>query len=403
MIKISRKVAVVGIGSVPFRVRHPTKSYGKLGYEATKAALEDAKLTIKDMDSAVYGCYNDLFHRQFMYDIIIHDHIGMILKPGTRVTTGGATGGYAIRTAYAEVASGLVDICLCLGVEKSNDCWDPETKTRTPELVKGISYSADCTWVRPLGSYPAASYVLPVRAHIEEFGNPTELSMAKISVKNHGNAIGNPYAQSPKKITVDDVLNSRYIAHPFKKLDCCLYSEGSAAMILANEDKAKEICRNSGKDPVWITGVGAGNDSNFGGLREKLWSLTSNVYASKQCYKMAGIENPLKEIDLAELHDAFTGQEILSYEDCGFARHGEGHKLIDDEVVLEGGELPINLSGGLIGGGHAVGATGIYQGSEVVRQLRGEALRQVPDAEVGLLHSVGGPVTAYCAVMTFKR
>jgi len=401
--KITRKVAVVGIGSVPFRVRHPTKSYGKLGYDATKAALEDAKLAIKDMDTAVYGCYNDLFHRQFMYDIIIHDHIGMILKPGTRVTTGGATGGYAIRTAYAEVASGLADVCLCLGVEKSNDCWNPDTKTRTPELVKGISYSADCTWVRPLGSYPAASYVLPVRAHIEEFGNPTELSMAKVSVKNHGNAVGNPYAQSPSKITVDDVLKSRYIAHPFKKLDCCLYSEGSAAMILASEEKAKEICKNSGKEPIWITGVGAGNDSNFGGLREKLWSLTSNVYASKQCYKMAGIKDPLKEIDVAELHDAFTGQEILSYEDCGFAKHGEGHKLIDDDIVIEGGDFPINLSGGLIGGGHAVGATGIYQGSEVVRQLRGEALRQVPDAEVGLLHSVGGPVTAYCAVMTFKR
>ncbi|NVM54704.1 MAG: thiolase family protein [Candidatus Helarchaeota archaeon] len=400
---MSRRVAVVGIGSVPFRVRHPDKSFSKLGYDATKAVLEDANLSISDIDSAVYGCYNDLFHRQFMYDIIIHDHIGMILKPGTRVTTGGATGGYAIRTAYMEVASGLSDIVLCLGVEKSNDCWDPETEARTPELVKAISYSSDCTWVRPLGSYPAASYVLPVRAHIEKFGNPTEESMARVSVKNHGNAIGNNYAQSPMKITVEDVLKSRYISHPFKKLDCCLYSEGSAAMILASEEKAKKISKNSGKEPIWITGVGAGNDSNFGGLRENLWSLTSNVYASKQCYQMAGIIDPLKEIDVAELHDAFTGQEIISYEDCGFAKHGEGYKLIDEGVVLQGGEMPVNLSGGLIGTGHAVGATGIYQGSEVIRQLRGEALRQVPDAEVGFLHSVGGPVTAYCACITFGR
>ncbi|MHA1379778.1 MAG: thiolase family protein [Candidatus Helarchaeota archaeon] len=400
---MSRKVAIVGIGIYPFRVRHPKVSYYNMAYETTKRTLEDANLTIEQIDSAVYGVYNDFFERQFMPDIIIHDHIGMILKPGTRVTTGGATGGYAIRTAYMEVASGLSDIVLCLGVEKSNDCWDPETGQRTPELVKAISYSADCTWVRPLGSFPAASYVLPVRAHIEEFGNPSEESMARVSVKNHGNAIGNPNAQSPMKITIDDVLKSRYISEPFKKLDCCLYSEGAAAMILASEDKVKEICKNSDKEPVWITGIGAGNDSNFGGLRDPLWSLTSNVYASKQCYKMAGIKDPLKELDVAELHDAFTGQEILSYEDCGFAKHGEGYKLIDEGVVQEGGQLPVNLSGGLIGCGHAVGATGIFQGNEIVKQLRGESHRQVSNAEKGFLHSVGGPVTAYCACITLER
>lgn len=398
-----RRVAIVGIGAFPFRVRHPNYTYYRMAYEATKKVLEDANLTIQDIESAIYGIYNDFFERQFMPDIIVHDHIGMILKPGTRVTTGGATGGYAIRTAFMEVASGLSDVVLCLGVEKSNDCWDPVTESRTPELVKAISYSADCEFVRPLGSFPAASYVLPIRAHIEKFGNPSEESMARVSVKNHGNAIGNPFAQSPMKITIEDVLNSRCISEPFKKLDCCLYSEGAAAMILASEDKAKEICRNSGQEPIWITGVGAGNDSNFGGLRENLWSLTSNVYASKQCYRMAGITNPLKELDVAELHDAFTGQEIVSYEDCGFAIHGEGHKLIDDGIVEQGGELPVNLSGGLIGAGHAVGATGIYQGTEVVLQLRGEHRRQVPDAKKGFLHSVGGPVTAYCACIVMER
>lgn len=397
------RVAIVGISAFPFRVRHPSYTYFRMAYETTKRVLDDAQLSIKDIDAAIYGIYNDFFERQFMPDIIVHDQIGMILKPGTRVTTGGATGGYALRTAYMEVASGLSDVVLCLGVEKSNDCWDPITQERTPELVKSISYSADCEFVRPLGSFPAASYVLPVRSHIEKFGNPSEESMARVSVKNHGNAIGNPYAQSPMKLSIEDVLKSRYIAEPFKKYDCCLYSEGAAAMILASEEKAKEICKNNGKDPIWITGIGAGNDSNFGGLRENLWSLTSNVYASKQCYKMAGITNPLKELDVAELHDAFTGQEILSYEDCGFAKHGEGHKLIDDGIVEQGGELPVNLSGGLIGAGHAVGATGIYQGTEVVQQLRGTARRQVNDAKKGFLHSVGGPVTAYCVCIVMER
>ncbi|GAB4321627.1 MAG: thiolase family protein [Promethearchaeota archaeon] len=401
---MTKKVAIVGIGAYPFRTRHPHVSYYEMAFQTAKRALEDASrdganLGIGDVDSAVYGIYNDFFERQFMPDVIVHDHLGMALKPGTRVTTGGATGGYALRTAYAEVASGLADLVLCLGVEKSNDCWDPATKTRTPELVKAIAYSADMTWVFPLGSFPAASYVLPVRAHFEKFGNPTEESMALVSVKNHGNAIGNPYAQSPMKLTVEDVLKSRYISEPFKKLDCCLYSEGAAAMLLASEERAKEITDS----PVWITGIGAANDTSFGGLRPNLWSLTSNVRASRQCYRMAAIRDPLREFDVAELHDAFTGQEILSYEDCGFAGHGEGHRLIDDGVVAEGGELPVNLSGGLIGCGHAVGATGIYQGTEIVRQLRGEAVRQVDGAERGFLHSVGGPVTAYCVCVAMER
>jgi len=397
---MTRRVAVIGIGAYPFRARHPELTYNALAFETTHRALDDAGLMIKDVDSAVYGIYNDFFERQFMADCYVHDHIGMILKPGTRVTTGGATGGYAIRTAYAEVASGLSDIVLCLGVEKSGDCYDPETNERSPELVKAIAYSSDLTWVFPLGSYPAASYVLPVRAHIETFGNPTEESMARVSVKNHGNAIGNPYAQCPMQITVEDVLNSRYISEPFKKLDCCLYSEGAAAMILASEEKVREL---NVENPIWIAGIGAGNDSVDGGLREHLWSLTSNLRASQQCYTMAGIKDPLREIDVAELHDAFSGQEILSYEDCRFAEYGEGHTLIDDGIVCEGGQMPVNLSGGLIGTGHAVGATGIYQGTEIIRQLRGQAIRQVQGAKRGFLHSVGGPLTAYCVCVIFEN
>ena len=107
---MTKRVAVIGVGSYPFRARHPEMTYNALAFETTKRTLDDAGLTIKDVDSAIYGIYNDFFERQFMADIYVHDHIGMILKPGTRVTTGGATGGYAIRTAYAEVASGLSDI-----------------------------------------------------------------------------------------------------------------------------------------------------------------------------------------------------------------------------------------------------------------------------------------------------
>ena len=170
----------------PFRARWPDKTYFELAYEACHDALIDAGITIADIDSAVYGIYNDLFERQFMPDIYVNDYLGNIDKPGTRVTTGGATGGFTVRTAFAEVASGLADICLCLGVEKCNDCYDKQTGTTTPEVLKAIAYSADMTWEFPLGMLAACRLshllgflCLPVVERVERllnrFGLPTKL------------------------------------------------------------------------------------------------------------------------------------------------------------------------------------------------------------------------------------
>jgi acetyl-CoA acetyltransferase len=249
-------------------------------------------------------------------------------------------------------------------------------------------YSFDMTYEVPLGITAAASFVLPVVAHIERYKTPTEEQMAKVAVKNHRNAMKNPISQSPKELTVEDVLNSRMITYPFKFYDNCLYSEGSAALILASEEKAKKLCDN----PVFITGVGAATDTGLPGVRPDLTEFPSTRVAAELSYKMAGIKNPLKEIDLAELHDAFTGTEIMSYEDCGFCEPGEGGRLIDEGVTGPDGELPVNQSGGLIGCGHAVGATGIMQMNEIVLQLRGKAGgRQVKNAKRGLIQSIGGP------------
>ena len=309
-----RRVAIIGVGITPFKPRYIDKTYFELAYDATKLALEDAnkngaEITHKHLQSTVYGIYNELFERQFMPDIFINSYIGMNDKPGVRVATGGATGGYAVRTAYAEVASGLSDLSLCLGVEKCADCYDEQTGASTPEVLNSIAYSTDMTYEYPMGVNAASSYVSMVNAHFEEFGNPTEEQMALVSVKNHGNAMNNPKAQSPMKITVEDVLNSRIICYPFKLLDCCLYSEASAALILASEEKVKEL---KVENPIWITGVGAANTDCFIGNREDMGRLYSNIHAAKAAYKMAGLEyDKIKsQIDLAELHDAFSGQRM---------------------------------------------------------------------------------------------
>ena len=405
----NRRVAIIGVGITPFRSRYLDKTYFELAYDASKLALADCNkqgidITHKDLESTVYGIYNELFERQFMPDIFINSYIGMNDKPGTRIASGGATGGYTVRMAYSEVASGLSDLCLCLGVEKCNDCYDEQTGATTPEVLNAIAYSADMTYEYPMGMMAASSYVSMVNAHYEEFGNPTEEQMALVSVKNHGNAMLNPKDQSPMKLTFEDVLYSRIICYPFKMLDCCLYSEASACLILASEQKVKEL---KVENPIWMTGVGAANTDCFIGNRESIGRLYSNINAAKAAYKMAGLDyNKIKElIDVAELHDAFSGQEVISYEELGFVPFGEGGKWIESGGPMMDGELPCCPSGGLIGCGHAVGATGIMSTGEAALQLREEAGKHQVKIEKGraLAHSIGGPGAAYAAVIVMEN
>jgi len=399
--KPMRKVAIVGVGITNFRPRHSDKSEYELGFWAVKEALADARLKKDDIDSCVYGLYNDFFARQYQPDLFMHDYLGMVPKPVTSVRSGGATGGNSIRVGFIEVASGMADVCLVLGAEKCNDCFNYETGTTTPEVLKAISYTADQTFDFGTGRTAAGVFALNVVAHQTKFkGQPTEKQMAMVSVKNHFNATLNPIAQSPMKITVDDVMKSRMIATPFKMLDNCLYSEGAACVILAEENKAREIART----PIWITGVGMGTDWGLVGFRKKMYEFESSVRAADAAYRMAGIKNPRKEIDIAELHDAFTGTEILNYEDCRLCPPGKGGRLVEDGVVMLDGDLPVNASGGLIGCGHAVGATGIMQTIEIVKQLRGECgKRQVKNAKRGLVQSMGGTSNAWTVCLILER
>ena len=394
------RVAIVGMGTTKFRARWVEKTYFELAFEAAKMAIEDAGIEKDRIDCAVYGIYNDFFQRQYQPDAFVHDYLGLGLKPAVRVNTGGATGGSALRIGYAEVASGLYDICLVLGVEKCNDCFNYEMGINTPEVLRAILYTADMTYDNPAGRTAASGFALAVIAHREKYGNPTEEQMAKVSVKNHFNATKNPIAQSPQVLTVDEVLKSRKIVEPFKFYDNCLYTEGSSAVILASEKVARQIT----KKPVWITGVGASTDYVMPGNRPNIYTFESSRVAAKKAYQMAGIRNPLKDLDLAELHDAFTGTEIMAYEDCFFCEEGQGGPLIDHGVVMPDGELPVNLSGGLIGCGHAVGATGIMQTYEVALHLRGEAgERQMKNARRGLVQSIGGTLCTWTVCLVLER
>jgi acetyl-CoA acetyltransferase len=402
-----RKVAIIGGAHTPMKARHVDKTYYELAFDAVKDALAHGGVSREDVQSCVYGIYNDLFERQFMPDFFVHDYLGMGLKPGVRVTTGGATGGSAVMAGFCQVASGLYDIVLVVGCEKASDCFNYETGTSAPELLQVLRYAADMTFESPTGRTAATVFALPLIAHQERFGGePTEEQMAKVSVKNHMNAKLNTHAHSPRDLTVEDVMNSRMICYPFKFFDNCLYSEGAAALVLASEEAARELT----DAPVWISGVGASLDYASMGNRyiddpkDGIAEFRSSIVAAKAAYDMAGIKDPRKDIDFAELHDAFTGTEILAYEDCGFCEKGMGGRMVDEGAVMMDGDLPVNASGGLIGMGHPVGATGIMQTVEAFLQCRGEAGdRQLENFRRGLVQSIGAVGCAWTVVLILER
>lgn len=211
------RVAVVGIGNTPFRARHINKTFPRLAYEAVREAFVDAGATRDDVESAVYSIYNDFFEHCAMSDHHIHYLLGLARKPAVRVTNGGATGGYAVRAAYAEVASGLHDVVLVIGVEKVADV------ANVFEMVKAITFGGDPFFETHYAGSPAGSYAASLLWHMEHYGT-TEEDMARVVVKNKGNARNNPDAQSPLELTVEDVLASPTVVYPIKILDHCLNS-----------------------------------------------------------------------------------------------------------------------------------------------------------------------------------
>ena len=265
------------------------------------------------------------------------------------------------------------------GVEKM-------TNRTTPEVTEFLAMASDYPFEQWHGITFPGLYALMATAHMHKYGT-TEEQMAMIAVKNHHNGFLNPKAHMQKEVTLEKALSSRVIAWPLKLYDCSLISDGASCVILTKP----EIARKYTDTPIHIIGSGQGSDSIGIYERESLTSLAAAKFAAKQAYEMAGIENPMKEIDVAEVHDCFTIAEIIAYEDLGFCGPGEGGRLIEEGITTLDGSLPVNTSGGLKAKGHPVGATGTAQAYEIYLQLTGQAeKRQVENAEVGLTHNVGG-------------
>jgi len=381
----------VGVGMVKFGELWE-QGYRDL-YKAGIGAIGDAGIVGEDVDEIYVGSMSPgLFTGQEHIGALVADYAGLPGVAATRVEGACASGGLALRQAYFSVRSGRNDIVVAAGAEKMTD-------VPTASASVALAGAGDEEWEAFQGATFPALYALMARRHMLEYGT-TEEQLASVAVKNHHNASMNPYAQFQFEVSVEQVLNSAPIAEPLKLLDCSPITDGAAAVILASEDKAKQLAKETGKEVVWILGTGLATDTLALHDRESLCKTRSAVLASEQAYKRAGVK--AKDIDFAEVHDCFTIAEIMAIEALGFCDFGEGGKITENGETQIGGRIPINTSGGLKAKGHPVGATGIAQAVEATLQLRGEAgKRQVNDAEIGLSHNVGGS-GATCVVHVFQ-
>ncbi len=397
---MGRKVGIVGAGVTPFKGRWAEKTYYALAQDAVREALKDAGMSVKEVEAVCYGIYNDIFQRTCIPEHALQGLIGMQDKFGIRVSNGGATGAYAMSAAHAYVASGRFDTMMVLGVEKSTDCFDFLSMSATPEVIKTIGWSGDSFFEQPIGWTASDSYAEVVLAYMDEHPNDLKPEItAQVSALLSQQVQNNQVAQRQHdQVTPEEVLNSRIVVHPFKQLEICVYSEGAAAVILAEEERAKHIARNMGVPVVWITGVGESNEHSFAGKNQKIMSrIMSDYHAAQRAYRMAGITDPLDEIQVVEVHDAFVHQLEITLAEMGFAELGRADTLVEEGTIMPGGKLLVNPSGGLIYCGHAVGASNIMSAWSARKELIRRGLKRAA------VHGTGSTVAQYGVVMILEN
>ncbi|MHA1264681.1 MAG: thiolase domain-containing protein [Candidatus Helarchaeota archaeon] len=373
-----RDVAIIGVGMTPFG-KVPEKNLMDLLSESSLRAMDDSNTTDSDFDAVYVACMSaeTLNHLTGIASALV-DRINLIPTAADHIKNGPASGGSAIKNGFYAVASGACELVLVAGAEKMTHITTPGFVTsavatithHTAERIHGVSL-------------PSFAGML-TRAYMDKYNVPKEW-ITSVAVKNHKNGYSNPYAHFQKEITLEKALASPIIADPLQLYDICPISDGGAAVVLCPADTAKKF----NDSPILIKGVGQATDTHILYEREDMTTLKALQICSSHAYKMA--KKSPADIDVAELHDAFTILEVVESEDIGFFKKGEGAKAAYEGLTQIGGKIPINPSGGLKARGHPLGATGIAQVIELVWQLRNEAgNRQVPNAQTGITCNFGG-------------
>ncbi len=379
-----RKVAILGVGMIPFGRRDEDSLLDMLSL-ASLNAMDDAGIGDRPIDAVYVGnMAAGLFNHQTAIASALVDRINLLPAPADSVENGPASGGSALKNGLLAVASGYYDLVLVAAGEKMRDVIGP----RATDIVATMTHpSAEYIY----GATLPAMAAMFTRLYMKQYG-VTEEHLSKVAIKNQENGLLNPHAHINSKITLEgiyisphSVVNNPLVADPIHLYDCCPVSDGAAACLLCPADIVTEF----NKPKVLMAGFGQATDTHTLQEREDPTDLKAVRIAAQRAFEMA--ELTPEDVDVAELHDAFTILEIAESEHVGFFEKGEGAKALEEGRTRIGGDLPINPSGGLKARGHPVGATGVAQMVELVWQLRGEAgERQVEDATTGFSINFGG-------------
>ncbi|WP_254280474.1 thiolase C-terminal domain-containing protein [Haloarcula marina] len=394
---MTRTAAIVGGGHADWGQREAT--WKDLTQEAGKAAFDDVDgITPSDVEGLFVGAVQpERFAFQSHVAPLAAELLGInVTKMISRTELACASGQAALRYAWLAIASGQLDVALVLGVEKMNlgDDYIEETQA-------GMTNVLDREFDGVNGLNAPSFFSMFAQRHMREYGTTRE-QLAKVSVKNKRHAANNPYAQFRQEVSVDDVLDSYPVAPPLCLLDCSGLTDGAAGLLLVSEEKAREITDTA----AYVTGSGqACMASNSINNLPSMSAWPQATVAAEEAYDQAGIDDPVAELDVAEIHDCFSISEIIEYEDLGWVEKGEGGQFIEDGRSELDGDIAVNPRGGLLGCGHPLGATGVSQALEVYKQFAGkvESSRQVPDSpETGLIHNLSGSGSVH-SVMTLAR
>lgn len=391
---MKRKVCIIGVGMVPFRKPGDSPEYNVMAKEAALKALKDAGVDFSSIEQAAAGyVYGDsTCGQRAVYEL------GMTGIPVVNVNNNCATGSSALFLARQFVEGGMTECVLALGFERmEKGALGSKFMDYLNPMDKHFQLMADKQGVQP-APFAAQMFGGAGREHSEKYGTTKE-QFAKVSVKNRRHSVHNPYALFRQALSLEEILASPLVFEPLTRFQCCPPTCGAAAAVVCSEDFAR---KHGHRDPVYIAAQALTTDlpSTFEEKSMiKMVGFDMSKLAAEKVYKEAGI-GP-EDVNVIELHDCFTPNEIITYEALGLCKEGEGAKLVEDGAVTYGGKWVVNPSGGLLSKGHPLGATGLAQCAEMVWQLRGLAEgRQVEGARVALSHNIG---LGGAAVVTMYR
>ena len=386
-----RNVAIIGVGQTNYTTLRKDVTYPELVFEAVAKALVDANMTIDEVEAVAFSLAPSSLIGVDAVERWCIDAVGARNKPFLRVNTGGATGGSAAQAGYFHIASGLFNTVLVVGAEKQGDTPDTQlilNKIWDPRFELDIALNAI-----NMSSFQAVR-------HMEKYGT-TEEHLAKVSVRAHGNALSNPHAHIKKAVSIEDVLASRIVCWPLKLLDCCPRSSGACAVIMVSEERAKKLTQT----PVWIRGLGATTNTYYMGDKMSTQAFNDHgdwdelALASQHAYQLAGITDPQKEVDVAEIYGPFTSLEIAAVEALGFCPKGQGGRFEEEGFFNMTGELPVNPSGGALCS-NPIAVTGLARVAEAALQIAGKAGdRQVKGAKTAVATAIGGSLQFHTALV----